>query len=279
MVAHNFIIHQQARQYQWSGECFLSIKSFYNGSARYNIKQREYRVTEHNYLILNDCTKYNLTIDHSSSVESFCVFFSPEFVNQLASEWKSTEEQLLDFTSKKEHGLRLLERNYIHGGQVSNLLQAGRNMTKHTSKLAREEYYYALLNAIVLQNSSALAAANNLPSKKKATREEIYRRVLYAKDFIDAHYSENLTLKEIARVAMLSENHLLRNFNRIFLISPFQYITRLKVNAAKQQITETDQSISDIAMGLGYSSLGNFSNYFKSIVGQSPLALRKKGDI
>ncbi|MGK2863923.1 MAG: helix-turn-helix domain-containing protein [Chitinophagaceae bacterium] len=277
MMANNFIIHQQARQYQWSGECYLSIKSFYNGSAKYSVQQREYTVNDNNYLILNDCTKYNLIIDNKSPIESFCVFFIPEFVSQVVSESNSLEEHLLNFSIKKSGGVKLIERNYLHEGQVSQVLQQGRELSMlTTSEIEMEEFYLRLLNAILFRNGNSLKEANRLKSKKKNTREEIYRRVCFAKDFIDCNYSENLTLKKISQVAMLSENHLLRNFNLVFKISPFQYITQLKITEAKRQIILTDRSVAEIALTLGYTSLSNFSYYFKSIVGMSPVSLRKK---
>ena len=108
----NFIIHQQAQKYQWFGDCFLSIKSFYGGQADYQVKQREYQVDQTNFLILNECTKYRLTIDNSKQTESFCVFFSPEFVSEVVSGLNATDEQLLDFNIKQYEGIKLFERNY-----------------------------------------------------------------------------------------------------------------------------------------------------------------------
>lgn len=279
MINTNFIIHEHARQYQWSGECFLSVKSFYNGRARYSVQQREYTVEDNNYLILNDCTKYKLTIDSNAPVESFCAFFSPDFVRHVVSELNSSQEQLLDFSAREVAGFNFLERNYQQAGEVSNILQLGRKLsTLNFSGIEREEFYYRLLNSILIQNSRSLKEADILTSKKKATRQEIYRRVYYAKDFIDVHFTENLTLKEIAGVALLSENHLLRSFKKTFKITPFQYITQLKIAEAKRQIIDTENSITEIATSLGYSSLSNFSYYFKNVVGLSPMDLRKKGD-
>ncbi len=277
MISNNFILHEDARQYQWTGDCFLSIKSFYNGSAKYSVQKREYTVNDKNYLILNDCTKYSLIIDNVAPIESFCVFFTPEFVCQVVSELNSSEEQLLDFSIKRTEGIKLFERNYLHGGQVSKILQQGRELSMLTmSEIEKEELYYALLNNILFQNDNSLKEADRLKSKKSTTREEIYRRVYYAKDFIDSNYSEDLNLKKISQVAMLSENHLLRNFGQIFNISPFQYITQLKIAEAIRQIIETDKSVTEIALALGYSSLSNFSYYFKSILGLSPKSLRNK---
>ncbi|HEX6222858.1 MAG TPA: AraC family transcriptional regulator [Chryseolinea sp.] len=277
MIERNFIIHQHARQYQWSGECFLSVKSFYSGVARYHIQQRNYAVNDNNYLILNDCTKYNLVIDHATPTESFCVFFSPDFVCQNASASCATVGQLLDLSFEKTNGIKLLERNYLHGDPVSKTLLDGRRLSiENKSEIEKEEFYITLFNAILSQNNDSLKDADRLALKKKSTREEIYRRLLYAKDFIDCNYSENLSLKKISQVAMLSENHLLRNFNRIFKTSPFQYITQLKIAEAKRQIIETDQSITDISLNLGYLSLTNFSYFFKKVVGVYPVELRKK---
>lgn len=277
MDGTNFIIHERARQYQWSGDCFLSIKSFYDGHANYHVYQREYHVAEKNYLILNDCTKYTLTIDGKKPVESFCVFFSPAFVSQVVSELNSTDERLLDFSFPKTEGFNLIERNYQHMGVVSSILLQGKGTSvHHMSALEKDEFYHTLLTAIFLQNKESRREADNLMFKKVTTRDEIYRRVLFAKDYIDANYSHNLTLKKISQIAMLSENHLLRNFNQIFKITPFQYITRLKIAEAQLLIIETGKSISEIALSLGYASLSNFSYYFKGIVGLSPMDLRKK---
>ncbi len=276
-MKNNFIIHQQAQKYQWTGECFLSIKSFYNGQADYQVKQREYTVDPTNFLILNDCTKYRLTIDSATKTESFCVFFSPEFVSEVVSELHATDEQLLDFGGKQVVGIKLFEKNYSHQGLVSELLKKGKIKSRSgMSDIEKDEYYHQLLNAIVQQNSKTLRNANRLDFKKKSTRKEIYQRIFFVKDFIDSNYTDNLRLKDLAAIGLLSENHLLRNFSQIFGTTPFQYISQKRIQEAKRQIRESDKPIKDIASDMGYSSVTNFSNYFKAIVGQSPSAIRKK---
>nr|WP_246615863.1 AraC family transcriptional regulator [Aquimarina litoralis] len=141
-------------------------------------------------------------------------------------------------------------------------------------ELEKDEFYLQLLSTILHQNN-VLNNTNLLNSIKKSTREELYQRILYVKDFIDCNYHRNLRLKELANIGQLSENHLLRNFNRIFGCTPFQYISKKRIQEGKRQILETNKTIREIAFNIGYSSFGNFSNYFKSIVGQSPSDLRK----
>ena len=276
MLTGSFILHQRARQYEWSGDCFLSIKSFYNGAAHYLVNQRHYIVNEKNYLILNDCTKYNLTIDNTSVTESFCVFFDPDFVAKIISELNSTSDQLLDFSARRIEGFSLFERNYPHTGSISEALHKGRQRSSTMSLLEKEEFFHHLLMLILFQNNQSQKEIDVLSFKKKSTREEIYRRIFYAKDFIDSHYTDPLTLSLISEAAMLSPNHLLRNFQKIFGKSPFQYITQKKIAEAHRLITETEKSITEIVQDLGYSSMSNFSHYFKKQIGYGPLELRKK---
>lgn len=276
-MSSNFIIHQKAKKYQWSGDCFLSLKSFYGGNAIYQVKQREYWVDQSNFLILNDCTKYRLTIDTTQETESFCIFFSSGFVAKVVSEHHSSDEQLLEFNPTPHNGMKLLERNYYHKGWVSQLVQNGRAKSKRGMlDLEKEEFYHTLLNAILQENSKSLRNTERLDFKKKSTREEIYKRLLYAKDFLDCNYAKDVRLRDIASVGLMSENHFIRNFHQMYGLTPFQYISQKRIKEAKRQILETNRPIKDIAIDMGYSSLGNFSTYFKQMVGQSPSAFRKR---
>ena len=104
---------------------------------------------------------------------------------------------------------------------------------------------------------------------------------MYVKDFLDCNYHKNLKSSELSRIGLLSENHLLRNFNQIFGLTPFQYISQKRIQEAKRQLLETDKPIKEVAIDSGYSSFSNFSTYFKKITGKSPTSFRtfRKGDI
>ncbi len=267
----NFLIHQHAKEYHWSGECFLSVKSFFQGQALYHVGGREHHVDQNSFLLLNECTHYDLHIDTEEETESFCVFFSPDFVGNLLGERSSTDDQLLNLNIGDQRQMRFLERKYPNNGTVpSILMQAKERLTVHSSGIEVDEFYHELLGALIQLNSKSREEADRLTLKRKTTREEIYQRVQHARDYIEGNYKLNLTLSEIASIAMLSENHLLRCFKQIMGITPFQYISRLRIQEAKRQLLETDKPVTEIALHVGYSSMSNFSHYFKSIVGMAP---------
>ncbi|UZR98153.1 helix-turn-helix domain-containing protein [Chondrinema litorale] len=267
----NFIIHDKAKQYQWSGDCFLSIKSFHSGKANYQVGFKHYQVYPEKFLVLNECSKYNLTIDNQIETESFCVFFSPEFVSKIVSSNFSNHEQLLDFPQLESGGMQFVERLYNHNSHITNQLLYGKNyLLQSESTLQKEQFFHQLLNALVLHNKEALRESDKLVLKKKSTRIEIYERLHLAKEFIDSNFADDLSLQQISIVALLSENHFLRCFSQVFGTSPFKYISHLRISEACKQLKETDKPINEIAMSVGYSSISNFSFYFKTIVGVSP---------
>ncbi len=275
-MTENFIIHQKARKYQWTGDCFLSVKSFFGGSAYYQVGQRAYNVDHRSFLILNECTHYNLTIDGRAETESFCVFFSPDFVRNTVSEFSATDEQLLDLNLRQPSGIRLFEKRYAHKGAVSQLLLKGRSQSNcGMSQIEKDEFYLHLLHAIFWQNHNSFNASHRLQFKKKSTRQEIFQRVCFVKDYIESNYAKNMSLNELSKVGCLSQNHLLRNFKRVTGYTPFQYISQKRIQEAKRQILESNRPIKDIASSVGYSSYTNFCSYFKHITGQSPGSLRK----
>lgn len=273
----NFIIHQSATQYDWKGESFLSIKSFYNGKAHYRVGHRAYGVGDENFLLLNECTKYHLTIDHASPIESFCVFFDADYVIRVINEFHTNHDKLLDGQARRVGGLTIIERNYSHAGMVSKWLNWGRkNSMNDRTKLEIEEFYHGILSALIIEQAKLPTEFDQLKYTKSSTRKEIYTRVYFAKDYMDANFNSELRLSEIASVSMMSPNHFLRNFREIFGCSPSQYLSRKRLEEAYKRIVGTELPIKKIAHYVGYSSVNNFNTCFKKKFGHPPGYFRKR---
>jgi AraC-like DNA-binding protein len=115
---------------------------------------------------------------------------------------------------------------------------------------------------------------NALPAARPATREELYRRLHYAKDYADAFFTTQITLDDMAQTAGLSANHLLRMFRQAFHQSPYQYIISRRLEHAQHLLRQTDQTVTDICLAVGFESLGSFSWLFRRRTGLSPLGYR-----
>jgi transcriptional regulator GlxA family with amidase domain len=104
--------------------------------------------------------------------------------------------------------------------------------------------------------------------------EETNRRMLRARDAMDRAYAEPLDIPALARVAYVSEAHFIRTFRATFGETPHRYLQRRRVERAMFLLRETDRSVTDICLDVGFASLGTFSRTFHEIVHETPVEYR-----
>lgn len=84
------------------------------------------------------------------------------------------------------------------------------------------------------------------------------------------------SLKELARRLGYTDRHLRRVFTAKYNVSPVQYLQTCRLLLAKNLLTDTNLSVLDIAMAVGFGSLRRFNDLFKSRYHLSPTTLRKR---
>lgn len=92
---------------------------------------------------------------------------------------------------------------------------------------------------------------------------------------IHQHYGENLDVKKLAKLAGVSQSQFERRFNRIFGTTPYEYLLRVRITAARTLLETSDRTIADIACEAGFYDHSHFTRTFKRIVGISPGLYRK----
>ncbi len=105
---------------------------------------------------------------------------------------------------------------------------------------------------------------------------ELLRRLLRAKDRMDAASHEAWPVRRLARVGGVSEAHFARSFKDAFGIPPHRYLLTRRIERAKALLRETDLAITEVAFQTGWSSLGTFGRTFRDITGESPGELRAR---
>lgn len=105
--------------------------------------------------------------------------------------------------------------------------------------------------------------------------EDLNRRLLRARDAMDRAYAEPLNVRAVASVAHVSEAHFIRTFHAVFGETPHRYLQRRRVERSMFLLRETERSVTDICLDVGFTSLGTFSRMFREIVGESPSVYRR----
>ena len=95
-----------------------------------------------------------------------------------------------------------------------------------------------------------------------------------AKDLVDRAYAEPLDVAALARQAHVSPAHFSRRFKEAFGESPHQYVLTRRVERAQELLRNTDVSVSEICLEVGFQSLGSFSAAFHRVAGMTPTAYR-----
>ena len=105
---------------------------------------------------------------------------------------------------------------------------------------------------------------------------ELLRRLLRAKDRMDAASHEEWPVARLARVSHVSATHFARSFKEAFGVPPHRYLLTRRIERAGALLRETDLSITEIAFQTGWQSLGSFGRTFRDITGESPGNVRAR---
>ncbi|HEY4110124.1 AraC family transcriptional regulator [Puia sp.] len=103
---------------------------------------------------------------------------------------------------------------------------------------------------------------------------DVYKKIVTAKLYIDGNFTEPIDLDRLSREACLSRYHFHRLFTRIYQLTPHQYLTRKRIEQARQCLAANELTVTEICNEVGFESIGSFSTLFKKEIGHAPAHYR-----
>lgn len=100
-------------------------------------------------------------------------------------------------------------------------------------------------------------------------RHPTYDRLRRALDYLQAHYADTVRVQKLAELVDLSVAQLERHFRRVFQLTPQQWLTKLRIEAA-MCLLQKEGSIADVGLSCGFADQSAFARQFKATVGMSP---------
>lgn len=271
---NNVIIHASSSDVSYPEHwgC-LSIKCAFNGNEYYQSNGRFYAVNDSNYLIFNEGKTYSSYIFSGTPVESFTINFSASFQDGVVQGLLSSIDGMLE--NKGTAGLsniEFIEKLFTHNDTVSPVLHrlyklslAAKPDEQHITEL-----YHLLLERMFVMQLQVNDEIKKIKAAKASTQKELYKRLYYAKDFIDSCYMQSITLQQLAGVACLNSAYFLRQFKKYFRVTPYQYIIQKRLLAARILLETSGDSVTDICFSVGYEDVTSFTRLFKQNFGLSP---------
>lgn len=159
--------------------------------------------------------------------------------------------------------------------EIINLTQGKEPILNYLNCLINEielkEYDYevsckSLLNLFITQ------IVRNIPSLLflEKPQDKLNLECVTIKNYIDAHYSENITLDSLSNLSFVNKFHLVHTFTKQIGVSPINYVINKRIDESKNLLATTNYSIRDISLIVGFSNSSYFSQMFKKITGVSP---------
>lgn len=106
-------------------------------------------------------------------------------------------------------------------------------------------------------------------------KQDIYRRIVKAKLFIDRNFSDEINLRNMAAEAHFSKFHFIRLFKRIYGSTPSQYLISVRIEKAKK-LFKLKTSTSKVCRAVGYESVSSFKGLFKRETNFTPNGFKKR---
>lgn len=94
--------------------------------------------------------------------------------------------------------------------------------------------------------------------------------------YIEQHYGESISIRELARMEGMSVSRFERHFKDVFQMTPSAYIHQIRIRHACRLLVNTRQSIADIALGCGFYDHSHFIRHFRQALGITPLRYRRE---
>ncbi len=88
-------------------------------------------------------------------------------------------------------------------------------------------------------------------------------------DYLEEHYTENVSLEEISNLTHLRSYHLIRSFRAEVGLPPHAYLEQVRVNRAKA-LLRAGMPIIEVALTIGFIDQSHFTRHFKKMMGVTP---------
>lgn len=247
----------------------LGIKYVASGEETYYANNKKFTVKEGEYIIGNDFTSSIVEINQKQPVQGLCIDISADIISDVANFYDLNSDNLKEFLLSDQFFVNRYNIKNTSLGYSLFKINTSVKTGNYNNRFLQEELFYSLAESIIIDQHFIFNHLNKMNFKKNNTNEEVFRLLLKAKELLDLHAINNMSLEEISAVVGISKYHFIRLFKSVFDISPYQYQQRKRLENAKLALLQ-GSSVLDTAISHGYADLATFSKAFKQAFGQTP---------
>lgn len=119
--------------------------------------------------------------------------------------------------------------------------------------------------------NTLFAVLDSIKTKQSTLHEDF---IELAVKHLENNYFKDLNVTTLSNMLGISRAHFTTSFTKRVGQTPYKYLLNLRITHAKEYLSKTNMSITEVAYSVGFSSLERFSEMFKQVTGKSPLSYR-----
>lgn len=246
---------------------YLFLTNYFS-NGKYQVNRRRVELQEGAFYFLNEGDELGIDFGDELFRKTVILQFCDLFIHNAYGARSSSDKWLLDHPEDQMESMPPIPSiPFAFSRKAQELL---RYLLSADGDLQREEMVYAILSECMQIQKTSLNQLERVEAKKTSTREEIYRRCFFVKQYMRENFTHSPSLDQLGEIACMNKYHFLTNFVSLFGITPHQYIIRLKLEKAYELLVSGSDSVSEVCFAIGFESLPSFSKLFKSRYGLAP---------
>lgn len=241
------------------------------GYAVFEIAGKSVSLGPNDMVIIKPMQYHKFIVKSEGGCEFIVLNF--KFENRINGEYSEVPmEDFLNFVSGHEAGpyikLKVSQKNEIIV-LLNRILKERKSIEPGSEFL---NYLLVMELFVLLSRALKMEWENNIKSKSPKLKELINISVKY----IHNNFERDISLGDIAKFVFLSPSYFTRAFKEETGMSPINYLLKVRIDRAKELLTDTSMKISEIALSVGFSNQQRFNEMFKKHSHMTPLQYRKK---
>ncbi len=263
------------------GECFLLI-FLKKGSLTFSLNEGVSCISSPTFICFDESE--NPICIANQNAEYYCIYFHPDYLNINMS------FELLRSAEYEEianvHDMFLLKPFIdrclnvpICESYIGSVEDACIQMSKELSE-QRDWYWSCRGRSYFMVIIMALERMYDLFGYEKPKQSENLlitvhdKRLMDALLYIESHYMNNLSLKDICNASGVNHTTLTDLAKQELGVTIMEYLTNYRIMVSKKQLTFTDVPIKEVAHRTGFKSVHHFCRVFKAVAGETPAVYR-----
>ncbi|MGE6632071.1 AraC family ligand binding domain-containing protein [Bacillus sp. NPDC077027] len=217
-----------------------------NGRRRLICQNQEYSIEAGDIIIFNPYDNHACEQINHQTLDYRCLNIKPEAMAKVFKGMDQLPHFKVPVISQSEHTEQLYHLHQM--------------ITEEAPIFNKEETFYFLMKQLVEDYA-------DIPEEKPFRANE--QKIENVRQYIEHHYTENVSLDELAQLVEMNKYSLLRAFTKLRGITPYRYLQTLRVNRAKKLLTQGIKPVEAAAL-TGFTDQSHLSHFFLEFIGLTP---------